>query len=52
MYVLPFCFYVPALYAGARLMNEMLASRGARALPLVCTIVSIQFFIYMSAGLI
>jgi hypothetical protein len=44
--------YVPALYAGARLMNEMSASRGDRALPPVYIVVYVQFFIYMLAGLI
>jgi hypothetical protein len=34
---------VPALYAGARLMNEMLASRGDRALPPVYIVVYFQF---------
>jgi hypothetical protein len=35
--------YVPALYAGARLMNEMSASRGDRALPPVYIVVYFQF---------
>jgi hypothetical protein len=35
--------YVPALYAGARLMNEMSASRGDRALPSVYNVVYFQF---------
>jgi hypothetical protein len=52
MYVFPFLLYVPALYADARLMNEMSASRGDRALPSVYIVVYVQFFIYMSAGLI
>jgi hypothetical protein len=35
--------YAPALHADARLMNEMLASRGDRALPPVYIVVYFQF---------
>jgi hypothetical protein len=37
--------YVPALYASARLVNEVSASRGDRALPPVYIVVYVQFFI-------
>jgi hypothetical protein len=44
--------YVPELYAGARLMNEMSASRGDRALPPIYIVVYFQLFVYMPVGLI
>jgi hypothetical protein len=43
---------VPALYAGARLMNEISASRGDRALPPVYIAVCCLVFYVMPAGLI
>jgi hypothetical protein len=44
--------YVLALYAGARLMNEMSASRRDWALPPVYIVIYFQFFVYMPAGLV
>jgi hypothetical protein len=48
MYVFSFLLYLPALYASARLMNEMSVSRGVRALPLVyiCCLYSV-FHLYV-----